>query len=98
DVADIYPLRIGSWRIKGNSVWSLQSRRECFHLLRFAVCGNSAKNLHITWIAFSDIKIAIRRRHDQPRIIESARILLNAETRQRFRQAPARPAPPLRPL
>src|SRR5580658_8142890 len=85
DAADINPLRIGPRGIKRNAVWPLQSWRESFHLLRLAVCGNSAKNLHITWIAFSDEKIAVRRRHDQSRIIQPARILLDGETWQRFR-------------
>src|SRR5579863_212294 len=84
DRADVNPLRIGSGRIKRNSVRPLQPRCERFHLLWLAFRGDSAKSLHVTWIALSDKKIAVRRRYDQPRIIQRARILLHAEAGKRF--------------
>src|SRR5438552_15252613 len=79
-IGDVDPLGIGSGRIERNTKRRIQSRREDLHLLGPAIRSDSAKNLNVAAVGFSQENVTIGSGPHQARIAESSRIQLYVET------------------
>src|SRR5581483_9441642 len=83
-VADINPLRVGSWRIEVDAKGLAQARRKYAGLFRLALRGYSAKNFDISRAAFRQENVAVRRCTDQPGIVQLSGKQLDFESGWRF--------------
>jgi len=70
-VGYVDPLWIGSQRIEGDAERSIQAGGEDLHLLRLALGGDSAEDLNVAAIGFSQEEIAVGSSADDPRIVQA---------------------------
>src|SRR5262249_268513 len=75
------PLRIRTWRIEGNAKRLSESTGKDLNLLRLAFGGDSAKYFQLSTAALSEEHIPVRRRAQQPGIVQSSRVLVDFESR-----------------
>ena len=89
-VADVDPLRVRSERIERDPERPVEAHGEGRHGPRAAVGPASANHPHAARIALGDEQVAVRRRANQPGIVEAARVLGDDVAGHRFRQRPRR--------